>query len=224
MKRTKWLSIKLPIPLSDISLKLLQNQYSEKNGEGVILSSSTGNLVSGKFIEKSTILARTTDPFGNVNESIVTSYYVSNFKITDSTPFIEIIDPPRSLKKFTNYFHTLFGLGLVIAELKIDPLHWLTHLENELCELSVVHIAASGITVPQNGLAKISISGKKDIRAEFEEMLGNKYRIIDSIKFMGTVSDCVITGELTKIGGAKVTGHLYDGLFDSLRNCLEPAI
>lgn len=196
MKKVKWLYADWPLPISDISKILLSNQYSDGRGHGFVLSSSGGAVISGKYIEKSFSKSIISDPFGNEVESIVVSYYVSKFNISESSLLIELIDPPRSLRKFISRMHSLLGLGLELSDISVDPLVWLQRIESITSDVVVSNISSSGIRVQKDGLAKISVSGKKDIRHEFSNLVGGKNRNIDTIKFSGFLNECNISVEL----------------------------
>lgn len=221
MKSIRWLKVKWPLPLAEVSRRLLSNQYDEDVGRGFILSASGGQKVSGKFVEKLSEQTITVDPFGNETELQVTTYYVSKFSFNDSSPLMELESPPRSIRKLIAELHSIVGLGMELSDVKVDPLVWLQKLEALHSPVLVRHISSSGITVPKNGLAKISVSGKKDIRGEFTRLVGGKERVIDVVKFSGVFKQCNITAETSKSGTIKYSGHVYDGFKEEIKECLE---
>jgi len=224
MKKIKWLYAAWPLPFSDISKKMLSNQYTDTKGQGFLLSSAGRKKIAGRYIEKSTNKSIIVDPFGNKIESFVISYYVSTFYISNSSNLLELTDPPRSLRTFISKLHALLGLGLELSDLTVDPATWLEHIENTLSPVVVTNISASGIRVPKNGLAKIGVSGRNDIRQEFYKLIGSKNKCIDTLKFLGDINDCNLSVELTKSGSARINGHIYDGFIDEVRACLESSI
>lgn len=221
MKKIRWLHAEWPVPISNISKKILSNQYTEDRGEGFLLSSAGRKLIIGSYIEKSKKRSIVIDPFGNEIESVVISYYVSKFSILNSIDLLQLNDPPRSPRKFLSKLHNIFGLGLVLSDLNIDPLIWLENIEKMLAPVIVTNISASGIRIPTNGLAKICVSGKKDIRNEFYKLIGKKSYCIDSLKFLLTVRECNISVELLKTGTIRFSGHIYDGFIEEMRSCLD---
>ncbi len=221
MKTIRWLKAKWPLPLTDISKRLLSNQYDEKVGRGFILSSSGRHIVSGKFVEKLTETTLIVDPFGNETESFITNYYISKFSFSNSSALIELESPPRSIRKLVSELHSIIGLGMELSEVKVDPLVWLQEVEALHSTVLVRHISSSGIAVPKHGLAKISVSGKKDIRDEFARLVGKKTHVIDLVKFSGVFNRCNILAEMSKSGTIKYSGHVYDGFKEDIRKCLE---
>ena len=158
MKTIRWLKVKWPLPLIEVSKRLLSNQYEENIGRGFILSSSGKHRVSGKFVEKLIEPTVIVDPFGNETESQITTYYVSKFSFNSSSTLMELESPPRSIRKLIVELHSIVGLGMELSDVKVDPLVWLQELEALHSQVFVRHISSSGITVPKNGLAKISVS------------------------------------------------------------------
>lgn len=221
MKTLRWLKVKWPLPLAELSKKLLSVQYNEELGRGFILSTSGRSRLSGKFVEKNIQRTITIDPFGNEIEAYNTTYYVSKFYCDAASNLLELESPPRSIRKLASELHSIAGLGLELSDIKVDPLAWLNEIEKKYDSVLVHHISSSGITVPKNGLAKISVSGKQDIRKEFSGLVKEKPRIIDSVKFKGSHNECHISAELYKSGYIKYSGHIYDEFKVDIRMCLE---
>lgn len=224
MKTLRWLKVKWPLPLSDLSKRLLSMQYDEELGRGFILSSSSSSRLAGKFVEKTIQRIITIDPFGNEIEAYNTTFYVSKFYYESNSNLLELESPPRSIRKLASELHSIAGLGLELSDIKVDPLTWLNEIEKDYKSILVHHISSSGITVPKNGLAKISVSGKKDIRREFSDLVTDKPRIIDSVRFKGKLNGCSISAELSRSGSIKYSGHIYDGFKSDIRKCLEYCI
>jgi hypothetical protein len=74
--------------------------------------------------------------------------------------------------------------------------------------------------VPKDGVARISVSGKSDIRKEFAKLITNKLHGIDNLRFIGDVDGCQFCVELSKTGTARFSGNIYDGLVDTIKNNL----
>jgi hypothetical protein len=224
MKTIRWVRVKWPLSLAEVSKRLLDNQYSEEIGRGFLLTSSGRERVAGKFVEKMTEKKITVDPFGNETVSYGTEYYVSKFSFDNVSSFIELQSPPRSIRKFASELHSIIGLGMELSDIQVDPLIWLNEIESLNSNLAVKKISSSAISVSRNGLAKISVSGKKDIRNEFFKLIGERVKVIDLVKFSGDFNQCIISAELTKSGSMKYGGHVYDGFLDDIRGCLERSI
>lgn len=224
MRTIRWLNVSFPNTLSSITKGLLANQYTDSKGRGFLLSSSGSRKISGKYIEKTVDKMVVIDPFGKETESSSITYYISKFTIENASNILELDSPPRSLRKYISELHQIIGLGLELSDIQVDPLVWLENIEKLLSPVIVKSISASGIMVPKDGLGKVSVSGKKDIRNEFNKLIGNKKRNIDSIKFFGIINDCHISAELIKTGTVRVNGQLYDGFIREIRTCLEMSI
>lgn len=212
------------MPLIEVSKRLLSNQYNENVGRGFILTSSGKHRVSGKFVEKLTEPTLIVDPFGNEIESHITTYYVSRFSFDSSSALMELESPPRSIRKLISELHSIVGLGFELSDVKVNPLVWLQELEALHSPVLVRHISSSEIFVPKNGLAKISVSGEKDIRDEFARLVGEKAHVIDLVKFSGVFNQCNISAKISKSGTINYSGHVYDGFKEDIKDCLERSI
>ncbi len=224
MKTIRWLKVRWPLSIIEVSKRLLSNQYDEDKGRGFILTSSGNHRVSGKFVEKITKPTIIVDPFGNETESQTIVYYVSKFSFNSSSELMELESPPRSIRKLISELHSVVGLGMELSDIIVDPLVWLHELEALHSLLLVRHISSSQITVPINGLAKISVSGRKDIRDDFARLIGERSRVIDLVKFSGVFRECNIIAETSKSGTIKYSGHVYDGFKEDIKECLERSI
>lgn len=224
MKTIRWLKVKWPLQLIEISNLLLANQYDEATGRGFLLSSSGTKKISGKYVEKIIEPTLVVDPFGNESESQVVTYYISKFSFDSSSSLMELESPPRSIRKLVAELHSIVGLGMEMSDVKVDPLIWLQELESLYSPVLVRNISSSGITAPKNGLAKISVSGKKDIRSEFGRLVGERPCVIDLVKFSGVFNQCNISAEASRTGTIKYTGQIYDGFREDVKKCLERSI
>jgi|GEM_PF-1951584 len=224
MKTIRWLKVKWPLQLVEISKLLLSNQYNEDKGRGFILSSSGKKLISGKYIEKIVEPTVIIDPFGNETKTQLITFYVSKFSFDSSSSLMELESPPRSIRKLIVGLHSVIGLGMELSDIKVDPLDWLKEIEALQSPVLVRHISSSGITLSKNGIAKISVSGNKDIRDEFHKLVGTKTRAIDAVKFSGIFNRCQIGAEVSKTGTIKYYGQIYDGFRNEIKECLERAI
>lgn len=221
MKTIRWLKVKWPLQLVEISKLLLSRQYDEERGRGFVLSSSGKNRISGKYVEKIINPTVIVDPFGNETETQIVTYYVSKFSFNSSSSLMELESPPRSIRKLVTELHSIVGLGMELSDIKVDPLVWIQELEALHSPVLVRHISSSGITVPKSGVARISVSGKNDIRGEFDRLVGKKTRVIDVVKFNGVFKQCNINAEASKSGTIKYYGHIYDGFREDVKECLE---
>jgi hypothetical protein len=225
MVKAKWLFSELPLSLDLVTTLLLSEQYTDDKGEGFLLSSSGKQFLSGRYIEKIIGKSIITDPFGNQSEQETVTYYTCKFSWQNGSKLLCIIEPPRSLRKFLAKLHSLLGLGVVIADITIDPLKWLQQIENQLGITTITHISSFGIHTPVGGLAKISVSGKKDIRADFEELISTRRHKIENVKFeLKYSNDIQALVELTKTGSCKLKSYNHNEILEKFRLCLEAIV
>jgi len=222
MQTVRWLKVKWPIPTSEVSKRLLSRRYNEVDGRGFLLSKSGKQRTTGKYIEKLVEPSLTIDPFGNETKTLITTYYVAKFSFDKSSDLMELDSPPRSIRKLVSELHSIVGLGMEFTDITLDPLVWVEELEAlRRTRVIVRNISSSGISVPKNGLAKISVSGKRDIRDEFTKLVGKKKRVIDLVKFNGVLQKCSITAELTRSGSIKYSGQEYDSFKEDVKKCMK---
>lgn len=222
MIKVKWLNSELPLTLQAVGALMSNHQYSEDTGEGFILTISTESKLSGRYIEKLVQKSIIVDPFGNESENFVVSYYTCKFEWIKGSNLLQILNPPRSIRKFISKLYELVGLGLVVSDININPLDWLKELEKETESLLVKHISSYGIKTKTNGLARVAVSGKKDIRDDFDDILKCKMYKIDCVKFISNYpNQPEITGELTNTASSKIKAPNQSFVLEKLRCSLE---
>ncbi len=224
MKKVKWLYYELPIPILKLSELLIANQYSEYLGEGFLLSKSTGKTIAGRYIEKNISKTIIQDPFGNEVENPVTTYYVCNFSLDINSNLLCIYDPPRTLRRFISKLHSMVGLGLVLSDITVDPLALILDLEKEVGKTKITHISSYGIRVEKAGLAKISVSGKKDIRSEFESITRSIKFKTESVRFQFQYNNHSVTGSFSKTGLFQLNSPSVSELISKFQKSIEKQV
>lgn len=220
MKKIKWLKAGFPISSGELRDVLLTCQYSQDTGSGFTLEIAKASYLKGQYFERKIEKATSVDPFGNEITNDVVSFYRCRFEYNAEIGILIIQEPPRSLRPFINKLSSLVGLGMELADITAKPLEWCTLMENELNQVDITNISAYGITVPPNGLAKITVSGKKDIRNEFEKTLNDRSYFVDSVKFSFDFKNSKPSIELTKTGAARVAGYVDESLISLLTTSL----
>lgn len=216
MKKVRWFYSDWVIPLSEISSKMLSFQYNENRGIGYIISINNNKVISGKFIEKKVSLEIITDPFGVEKTNNKIFYNITNFTIKNELIGLEIITPPRTIKPFVNNLYKIIGFGFTIEEVNIKPLLWIKAIEKKH-ECIVNTILASGIKEEKNGVAKISMSGIRDIRKEFYSFVKEKDHNIDCVKLSLILNNKINKLELYKNASLKISLDNYD----EIKNIVE---
>lgn len=225
MIKAKWLYSELPVSLVELSRLLLNEQYNEEKGSGFILSRSDNAQLEGKYIERSESISTTTDPFGNESEQLVVNYYMCKFSMIAESQLMCVIDPPRSLRKFITKLHNILGLGFILSDIIVNPLDWADSVAKRVGKITVTHISSSGIRTGHGGLAKISVSSKKDSREDFNDMVDNRRHSIDTVKFeLKNEESQNITCEMTRFAIFKVKGYGGSELVQKLRRCLQEVV
>ncbi|MBB1317824.1 hypothetical protein H5123_09235 [Shewanella sp. SR43-4] len=225
MLKAKWLYSELPVSLSELATLLSGEQYNDKKGYGFKLQEFNSGQLSCQYTEKLETVSIVTDPFGIESEQVVVSYYTCKFSLFADSHLMCVFDPPRSLRKFIAKLHEVLGFGFVLADITINPFDWVDSLANELGKPIITHVASSGIRTDNDGLAKISVSSRKDSRKDFNEMVSNRRHSIDTVKFKlnsERFPDTVC--EMTKSGSCKINGYGNSELIQYFRVHLDQVL
>lgn len=221
MVKVKWLYSELPLTLVELSKLMKNQQYSEENGWGFLLSVSTSKKLSGKYIERLVQKTAVEDPFGKILEVESVSYYTCQFNWCSESNYMYITNPPRSLKKFLNKLHNMTGLGFVLSEISVALENWTNLLEKEANYLNIVHLSSYGIRISKDSTAQVIVRGINDVRSELSSIVLNKKYFIDSVKFNAEFDNLEVVGELSKSGGCKLKSANSNFILELLRNTLE---
>jgi hypothetical protein len=224
MRKIKWFTTDIKIPIESILEKMLSCQFTQNVDEGFLIIRSNKNLVEGKFIEKLVITERFDNPFGYTEENKIVKYQITKFCLTDEKPIgLIVIDPPKSMRAFFGAIHKISGINSLISEITVDPLAWALSFENSFGKIKILNISSTGINIANNSLAKVSIAGEKDIRRDFIEFIGSRYCFNQLVKF--SVFDLKNTNqkfaiELQKNAAIRISGEPYEDMLIPIKNGL----
>ncbi len=223
MRKTKWFITNIKIPIESIFSEMLSYQFTQNVDEGFLIARSSKNLIEGKFIEKLIITERFDNPFGYTEENRIVKYQITKFCLTDETPIgLIVTDPPRSMRAFFAAIHRILGISSLISEITIDPLLWALNFENSFGKIKILNISSTGINIANNSLAKVSVTGEKDIRNDFMEFIGSRYRFNQLVKFSvfhkNTNKKYLI--ELQKNAVIRISGEPYEHMLIPIKDGL----
>lgn len=92
MIKTKWLYSELPIKLESVASELLKEQYYDEKWKGFVLSKSSPNKLTGKYVEKIKGEVITTDPFGNeITQSMISIMYANSNGLRTQIYYVSLI-------------------------------------------------------------------------------------------------------------------------------------
>lgn len=220
MLRSKFVHSELPVTLKNLASLLVSKQFSDETGAGFLLSSSTESKLIGQYVEKYNQVSIVVDPFGNETEVESIGYYTCKFGLEATSDYMMIIEPPRSLKKFTNALHELTGLGLVISEGNIDLSDWIKNIEELADSFTVKKVATSGIKSSDYSSAKLSITGSRDVRETLLAMLENKRHLVEYVTFEANFEGLQAKCELSRTGSCKLITQNSDQILLMLKKSL----
>ena len=219
--RFKWLTFSCS---SDAFLKItkamLQNEIVPEARTGFRIEKLEDRSVIGRFIIKNELREEVEDPFGNnvVFEHI--TYDTVKFKIDEHLQVLELQNPPRSTKEFTNKIALFAGYSIAIASPTVDISKWILHLENKLGNIVVTKLYGAGISLSIKSNAQLLVSGSEDVRPYFNVMVDNKPCIITKarISFRHLTQNYDL--EITNQGTVNITSTYDDSMLDILISTL----
>ncbi|MEM9213212.1 MAG: hypothetical protein AAGD25_02600 [Cyanobacteria bacterium P01_F01_bin.150] len=225
MIKYKWFFVDWSVPISLIGSMMLASQFTEEAGEGFIISRSNSSSIEGKFIQKNIYYVSEERPFGENIRNQRIEYMIIEFNITNGRYLgLELLNPPRTIKPLISKLSEMIGLGLIITDSLVNPLHWAEQIEKQAKSFKLTEMQVSDVGIASNSLARISVSGECDIRKDFSDFIGNKKYSVQQVKFRvklleSEVKSCLI--ELKKNGSAKFYSGWSVKLYSLVRNSLD---
>ena len=182
--KKRWFDVTLPCELAALADKMLKNQFNEDIGTGFIVKVSTPNSLKGRYIITETTSRIVENAYGHAQELEQKNQSIYRFSFSSNQPLsLEIIDPPRSLGRFTKILSEFLGLGFSLSSVSIDVMAWLSEIEKKCAPVEVTHIKYSNINIANKGIASLSVKSSQDIRYEANKLIKNRNHQIDSVKF-----------------------------------------
>lgn len=171
MKTTKWLKCSFSSSIKSIFEVLDNHEYSEDIGRGFAITSVRDESLSGKFIQKKTVLNVIDSPFSESYETKTIVYETIVFTILkDSEWHLEIDNPSRTIRPLLNELFSLFGLGFYVSELSINLYDLLLSIDENFGNNKVDKIEISDINIENKAIGNLVIQGESDVR----ELIKNK--------------------------------------------------
>lgn len=194
MRKVKWMIFNSPFLLGDIGDRLKDKPFSEENGLGFIFTKIRKSELHGKFIEKYTIEEKIKKLYA---EEIIIErleYRTTEFNFReDCQPFIEFLNPPRTIKPFSIALVNNLGLGVSLDEIDIDPVLWFEKISiNYPFRISQIDI--SQIAVTDAAIAKMQITSSKNLKKYYLSEVANKKNRVDKIVI--SIESPTLTGKI----------------------------
>lgn len=153
--------------------RMQANAYTRQNGIGFRLTTVRDTEIEGVFSEKLQYSQSVFDPYGD--EVIIkrVEFKDVRFRISPIFPQLELLDPPRSLKLFLSKIAEYLEFKVVIEQIEVDPLDWIDAVDEEK-SLAVTSILLSNVTISNEVLGVIRLTGSSDVRSHVRKIVGSR--------------------------------------------------
>ncbi|EFE8339248.1 hypothetical protein DP190_01060 [Enterobacter cloacae] len=178
MKKVKWLKLNIRLEFETAVRRLSLDSFTEEKGKGFIFDKIRHDFASGRFIERIVYHDKISSFDGSETTVERIEYRTTNFSVAlDSLPVMQITNPPRTLKPFSQALVKNLGLGVSLEEIDINPINWLNEISSSV-NINLTQLDISRVRVSDYATAKMQIIGSSDLRKYYkEELEGKKIRI-----------------------------------------------
>lgn len=170
-----------------------------------------------RFVEKVILTESLTHPDGTYEEIERIGYNIFKFSITyvsKGRSLIQIINPPRSLKRFALSISKVL-ISLSLERVCISPISTYLYFKNNK-SVSRVHVRkalASNIVLSEKSLAKVEVVSHGDALEELERRYGGMNMHVDKINFSMAYKNRIIPVEASSSGAVVCEEEVVDEVF-----------
>ncbi len=221
MKKVKWLKLNIRLEFEKAVKRLSLDSFTEDKGKGFIFDKIRHDSAHGRFVERIIYHDQVSNFDGS--ETIVerVEYRTTNFSVSlDTLPIMQLTNPPRTLKPFSQALVRNLGLGVSLEEIDINPMDWLNEISSNV-NINLTQLDISRVRVADYATAKMQIIGSSDLRKYYkEELEGKKIRIdklvcsVNSLEYSGKLK---ITNNALAYIDVKNENNFTKIIFDTLR-------
>lgn len=181
--RYRWMDIDWPCSIDQLAARIKTLSFSDTQQHGFIIDKIRSGELSARYIEKITYTDTITDPFGNETVFDRTEYRESAFTVSNESPTLELINPPRSVQALLNRFSEITNFRITIESLKIDVASWATETlatKNISGNLDMIQI--SKLELKNKAFAKVLISGDTKIQDACSDLIGDRKYAVEKVR------------------------------------------
>ena len=185
--RSRFLVLRLDCKLNDLANSINSNQYSEKNGVGVISGSLDRDNVNATFVEKKKVYDEISYPNGESETLERYKYIYFRFKaqsISDRHYLFQLINAPISIKCFIGFLSKLYP-SLAVEKYKFDlrGFHKSIKRNSSVERARVTNLKASSLPFSDKSAAKIELFSEADSYRELKRVYGERGYRLDRLVF-----------------------------------------
>jgi len=183
--KSRWLTIKTDYNTSEIFKCISLNEYTQESKAGFIDVINIEETIEATFVEEITLTQYILDPYGNETEQQVNSFNHIDFRFIENK-YIEIFQPPRSIKNLTQFLSKIFNHNLFIGNFKIDINKALDKAKNYSDSLHLKKVRVSGLKIGEKGLATVEVKSSQDALKDLHVLSKKSNYKLDKVS--GTIS------------------------------------
>lgn len=220
MVKIKWLRFSSALKPSQVMSGLKRMEYLPNDIEGFQIRQYRDDSISARYIERIDYDEVLKDPFGS--ESIIKRvvYNQFDFSISFSGGVLEVVNPPRSLVKFTTRLGEVCDFNVSVEPVLID----LTRLysssiffKNAFTEKTIV---VSDLVLAPGVSAKVVARGGSDVGGALREITNNKTFKVSSVAYSSKKPDVRASFSVSSDCTLRVSGRDSGLVIDEAREIL----
>lgn len=194
MKKVKWLKLNIRLDFEKAVRLLSLDSFTEEKGKGFIFDKIRHDFAHGRFIERIVYNDKLSNFDGSETAIERIEYRTTTFSVAlDSHLVMQITNPPRTLKPFSQSLVKNLGLGVSLEEIDINPIEWLNEISLNV-NVNLTQLDISRVRVADYATAKMQIIGSSDLRKYYKDELVGKKISID--KLVCSVNSLDYSGKL----------------------------
>lgn len=218
MKRVKWFNADWPLSLRTMATRMRASSFTSESNDGFLVERSRDNMIEGRYIEKMSYQEVLDDPFGNKLSFDRLAYRQVMFVLFSDFPRFEMRDAPRSTQGCVSRLLQLCDFSASIAGLNVDVLRWIDAFSRETGRRVVIDsLRVSGIEIEPGVLARIVLTGSKDVRAALKDVARNRSYQLDRAQAEVQDGGRSLPVQFSATGSVAVRDEDFEELYPSLR-------
>jgi hypothetical protein len=155
-----------------------QKPFSASASRGFILQRTRDNVLSGKFIEKIEGKQSILDPFGRTIELPHLTFHTAEFRISSSTPQLELCNPPQGMRGFFTLLGEAADFQISFRRPEVSVWDWIKAFGRAGDEVRLHEIECRDVVVSGAVAANISFYGTENLKRDSQMLLERrKHRV-----------------------------------------------
>lgn len=219
MTRYRWFRADWPMDMRTLAKQLKLKGFDERLTDGFVLDRVRDDYIEGRFIEKIEYDDTVTDPFGKELSFHRIDYKQCEFRASDSTPGLELVDAPRSVQAMVSRMLEATNFSISISPVAVNVLDWADTFQDVAKVSGLVDSIQLGSLELASGVkAKAVISGDADVRNASSSLISGRRHLLEKVQLRLSSQTKLI---LTNAGSARLEPKFAEELLPALRASLS---